>query len=92
MIADAVDRKIQQLGLEGRAVKRREGAMARIAWRTARSGFMLLLAGAAFATDASADDIMVTKAPPAAGAKAPSQPASHELPTDLEWHHGVRHA
>jgi len=50
--------------------------MARIAWRTARSGFMLLLAGAAFATDASADDIMVTKAPLAAGAKAPSQPAT----------------
>src|SRR5216684_8757091 len=76
LIADAVDRKIQQLGLEGKAVERQEGAMARIAWRTARSGFMLLLAGAAFVTNASADDIMVTKAPPAAGAKAPPQPAT----------------
>src|ERR1700736_5229382 len=76
LISDAVDRKIQQLGLEGRAVERREGAMARIAWRTARSGFMLLLAGAAFATNASADDVTVTKALPAASAKAPSQPAT----------------
>jgi hypothetical protein len=76
LIADAVDRKIQQLELEGKAVERREGAMARIAWRTARSGFMLLLAGAAFATNASADDVTVTKALPAASAKAPSQPAT----------------
>lgn len=82
-IADAVDRKIQQLGLEGKAVERREGAMARIAWRTAGSGFMLLLTGAALATNASADDIMVTKAPPAAGAKAPSQPATCGSPEDF---------
>jgi len=34
------------------------------------------LAGVAYATDASADDIMVTKAAPAATAKAPSQPAT----------------
>src|SRR5712692_9738171 len=50
--------------------------MARIAWRTARSGFMLLLAAAVCATDASAEDIMVTKTAPAAAAKAPSQPAT----------------
>ena len=57
--------------------------MARIAWRTAGSGFMLLLTGAALATNASADDIMVTKAPPAAGAKAPSQPATCGSPEDF---------
>jgi predicted porin len=34
------------------------------------------LAGAACATDASADDVMVTKAPPAAITKVPSQPAT----------------
>ena len=34
------------------------------------------LAGAAYATNASADDLMVTKAVPAATAKAPSQPAT----------------
>ena len=33
------------------------------------------LAGVAYATDASADDIMVTKAAPAATTKASSQPA-----------------
>src|ERR1700681_2815530 len=55
--------------------------MARIAWRTARSGFMLLLAGAAFATDASADDIRETKAPlaaPAVNTKAPATCSSLE--------------
>jgi hypothetical protein len=34
------------------------------------------LAGAAYATDALADDIMVAKTEPAATAKAPSQPAT----------------
>jgi predicted porin len=45
--------------------------MARIAWRTAITGMLLM---AACATDASADDIVATKAPPAVSAKAPSQP------------------
>jgi hypothetical protein len=47
--------------------------MARIAWRTAISGMLLL---AAYATDASADDIMATKAAPTASTKAPPQPAT----------------
>jgi predicted porin len=45
--------------------------MARIAWGTAITGMLLM---AACATDASADDIVATKAPPAVSAKAPSQP------------------
>ena len=64
--------------------------MARTAWRTAISGFLLLLAtcleglaaatlilglaGAVYATDASADDIAVAKAAPSA--TAPPQPAT----------------
>src|SRR5260370_1335804 len=40
------------------------------------TAMILGLAGAACATDASADDIMVTKTAPAATAKAPSQPAT----------------
>src|SRR6202165_2599700 len=40
------------------------------------TAMILGLAGAAYATDASADDIMVTKAVPAATTKAPSQPAT----------------
>jgi hypothetical protein len=47
--------------------------MARIAWRTATSGVLLL---AAAARDASADDIVATKATPAVSAKVPSQPAT----------------
>ena len=47
--------------------------MARIAWRPAISGMLLL---AACATDASADDIMATKAAPAVTAKVPPQPAT----------------
>jgi predicted porin len=47
--------------------------MTRIAWRRAISGMLLL---AAYATDASADDIMVTKAAPAVTTKALSQPAT----------------
>jgi len=37
---------------------------------------ILGLAGAAYVTDASADDITVTKAAPAVTTKAPSQPAT----------------
>ena len=40
------------------------------------AAMILGLAGAACATDASAEDILVTKAAPAATAKAPSQPAT----------------
>ena len=40
------------------------------------AAFVLGLAGAACATDASADDLMATKAAPAAAAKASSQPAT----------------
>src|SRR5260370_3709649 len=40
------------------------------------TAMILGLAGAAWATDASADDIMVTKTAPAATAKAPSQAAT----------------
>jgi predicted porin len=40
------------------------------------TAMILGLAGAAYATDASADDIMVTKAAPAATTKAPSRPAT----------------
>src|SRR5260370_8445506 len=47
--------------------------MARIGWHAAISGMLLL---AACATDASADDIMATKAAPAVGTKAPSQSAT----------------
>src|SRR6202140_3913969 len=47
--------------------------MARMAWRTAISGLLLF---AAYATAASADDTVVTKAAPAASAKVPSQPAT----------------
>ena len=41
------------------------------------------LAGAAYATDVSADDIMTTKAPPAASAKALVQPATCSSPEDF---------
>src|SRR5258708_35869293 len=41
------------------------------------------LAGAAYATDASADDIMAAKAVPAATTKAPSQPATCTSPEDF---------
>jgi len=47
--------------------------MARIAWRSAISGLLLL---AACATDASADDIMVTKTAPAVTTNALSPPAT----------------
>jgi predicted porin len=47
--------------------------MARIPWPTALSGMLLF---AAYATNASADDIIATKAAPAVGTKAPSQPAT----------------
>jgi predicted porin len=47
--------------------------MARIPWHTALSGGLLL---AAYATDASADDIVATKAAPAVSAKVPLQPAA----------------
>jgi predicted porin len=47
--------------------------MAHIAWHTAISGVLLL---GVCATDASADDIMVTKAAPDVSAKALSQPAT----------------
>ncbi len=40
------------------------------------TAMILGLAGAAYATDASADDIMVTKAAPAVTTKAPPQPAT----------------
>jgi predicted porin len=40
------------------------------------TAMILGLAGAAYATDASADDIMATKAPPAVTTKAPLQPAT----------------
>jgi predicted porin len=40
------------------------------------AAMILGLAGAAYATDASADDIMVTKAAPAVTTKAPPQPAT----------------
>jgi predicted porin len=40
------------------------------------TAMILGLAGAAYATDASADDIMATKAAPAVTTKAPSQPAT----------------
>ena len=40
------------------------------------AALMLELAGAARATDASADDLMATKAAPAATTKASSQPAT----------------
>src|ERR1700674_1229994 len=47
--------------------------MARMAWRTAISGLLLF---AAYATAASADDTVVTKAPPTTTAKVPSQPVA----------------
>src|SRR5260370_15846464 len=51
--------------------------MARTAWRTTIPGFLLLLAScSACATDASADDVVGTKAAPVASTKAPSQPAT----------------
>ena len=40
------------------------------------AAIIFALAGAAYATDVSADDIMATKAPPAAAAKAQVQPAT----------------
>jgi hypothetical protein len=49
------------------------GTMARTAWRTAMTGSLLLRATCSQAS--AADDIMVTKAPPAATTKALSQPA-----------------
>src|SRR5258708_39761903 len=48
--------------------------MAHVAWRTAMTGSLLLLATCLQAS--AADDIMVTKAPPAATTKALSQPAT----------------
>jgi predicted porin len=47
------------------------------------TAMILGLAGAAYATDASADDIMVTKAAPAATTKAPSRPATCGSPEDF---------
>src|SRR5258708_21000285 len=51
--------------------------MARTAWRRTIPGFLLLLAScSACTTDASADDVVATKAAPVASTKAPSQPAT----------------
>ncbi len=58
--------------------------MARTAWRTTIPGLLLLLAScSAYATDASAGDIVATKAAPAASAQAPSQPATCTSPEDF---------
>src|SRR5258708_30497688 len=58
--------------------------MARTAWRTTIPGLLLLLAScSAYATDASAGDIVATKSPPAASAQAPSQPATCTSPEDF---------
>jgi len=57
--------------------------LARTAWRTAVPGFLLLLATmtpglSAYATDASADDVMAAKAAPAETMKAPAACGSLE--------------
>jgi predicted porin len=55
--------------------------MARTAWLTAIAGLLLVLGAAS--EGSAADDILATKAPPAAGAKAPSQPATCSSPEDF---------
>jgi hypothetical protein len=49
------------------------------------AALMLGLAGAVHATDASADDLVATKAAPAATAKPSSQPAISGSQADLRW-------
>lgn len=60
------------------------GGMRKVGVSTA---MILGLAGVAYATDASADDVTVTKAAPAVTTKAPPQPATcgslEDLPADM---------